>query len=60
MFLGKIGAFLLLLVIIFIIGNLWFHFIEAILRQIKKPFTRRKEPPAWHSLPPEKNEEKEE
>ena len=30
---GEIGAFLLFLVIVFIIGNLWFHFVEAILRQ---------------------------
>lgn len=32
---GEIGAFLLFLVIVFIVGNLWFHFVEAILRQIK-------------------------
>lgn len=31
---GEIGAFLLFLVIVFIVGNLWFHFVEAILRQI--------------------------
>jgi hypothetical protein len=36
---GEIGAFLLFLVIVFIVGNLWFHFVEAILRQIKKLFT---------------------
>ena len=39
---GEIGAFLLFLVIVFIVGNLWFHFVEAILRQIKKLFTRHK------------------
>lgn len=48
---GEIGAFLLFLVIVFIVGNLWFHFVEAILRQIKKLFTRHKKPPAWHPLP---------
>lgn len=51
---GEIGAFLLFLVIVFIVGNLWFHFVEAILRQIKKLFTRYKKPPAWHPLPPDK------
>jgi hypothetical protein len=53
---GEIGAFLLFLVIVFIVGNLWFHFVEAILRQIKKLFTRHKKPPAWHPLPPDKED----
>ena len=39
---GEIGAFLLFLVAVFIFGNLWFHFIEAILRRIKKIFTHHK------------------
>jgi hypothetical protein len=51
---GEIGAFLLFLVAVFIFGNLWFHFIEAILRRIKKIFTHHKKPPAWHPLPPDK------
>lgn len=53
---GEIGAFLLFLVIVFIVGNLRFHFVEAILRQIKKLFTRHKKPPAWHPLPPDKED----
>ena len=53
---GEIGAFLLFLVIVLIIGNLWFHFVEAILRQIKKLFTHHKKPPAWHPLPPDKED----
>ena len=56
--LGEIGAFLLVLVAVFIFGNLWFHFIEAILCRIKKLFTRRKQPPAWHTLPSDKEERK--
>ena len=48
---GEIGAILLFLLVVFIFGNLWFHFIEAILRRIKKLFTRRQKPPAWHTLP---------
>ncbi len=47
----EIGAFLLILVIVFLFGNLWFHFIESMLRRIKKLFTRHKKPPAWHPLP---------
>ena len=53
MALGEMGAFLLLLVVMLIFGNLWFHMVEAILGQIKKRFTRRKQPPAWHTLPPD-------
>ncbi len=56
--LGEIGAFLLVLVVILIFGNLWFHLIEAILSRIKKLFIRRKEPPAWHTLPPDEEDRK--
>ena len=55
---GEMGAFLLLLVVVFVFGNLWFHFVEAILNRIKRLFTRRKEPPAWHTLPPDKEDRK--
>ncbi len=47
---GEIGAILLFLLVVVILGNLWFHFIETILRRIKKLFTRRQKPPAWHTL----------
>ena len=56
--LGEIGAFLLVLVAVFVFGNLWFHFVEAILNRIKRLFTRRKEPPAWHTLPPDEEDGK--
>ena len=56
MSLGEIGAFLLFLFAIFVFGNLWFHFSEAILKRIKKRFMRRKEPQAWHTLPPDKED----
>ena len=55
---GEIGAFLLFLAAVLILGNLWFHLIEAILGQIKKLFTRRKEPPAWHTLPQDEEDGK--
>ena len=38
--LEEIGAILLFLVVVFILGNLWFHFIEAILKRIKSLFHR--------------------
>ena len=50
---GEIGAFLLFLVIVFIVGNLWFHFVEAILRQIKKLFTRLNILLSWLPLSPD-------
>lgn len=43
---GEIGAVLLFLVVVFIFGNLWFHFVETILRQIKKLFPCRRDPGA--------------
>ena len=49
---------MLLLVVVFVFGNLWFHFVEAILNRIKRLFTRRKEPPAWHTLPPDEEDRK--
>ena len=55
---GEMGAFLLLLVVVFVFGNLWFHFVEAILNRIKRLFTRRKEPPAWHTLPQDEEDGK--
>jgi hypothetical protein len=55
---GEIGAFLLLLMAVFIFGNLWFHFTEAILSQIKKIFIRHKKPSAWHPLSPDKEDSK--
>ena len=54
--LDEIGAILLFLVVVFLLGNLWFHFIETILKWLKKRFTRRKKPPAWHPFPPDKED----
>lgn len=53
MSLGSMGAFLLVLVVVFIVGNVWFHLVESLLDQIKSLFTRHRKPPAWHPLPPE-------
>lgn len=48
---GEIGAFLLLLAAVFLLGNIWFHLAEALLDRIKKIFTHGRKPPAWHTLP---------
>lgn len=56
--LGETGAFLQFLVIVFVFGNLWFRFIEAILKRLKKLFSRHREPPPWHPLPPDSQAEK--
>jgi hypothetical protein len=54
--LGEMGAFLLFLAVIFVFGNLWFHFVETILRWIKKLFMGHKNPPMWHRFPIYKDE----
>ncbi len=54
----EIGAILLLLLAVVILGNLWFHFIETILSRLKKLFTRRQKPPAWHTLPHDEEDRK--
>lgn len=55
---GELGAILLFLLVVVILGNLWLHFIETILRRIKKLFTRRQKPPAWHMLHPDEEDRK--
>lgn len=50
--LQDLGAILLLLVVILVIGNLWFHFVEGVLGWFRR-LTCRKDPPAWHPLPPD-------
>lgn len=44
------GAFLVLLVIIFIVGMIWFHLVEGLLNGIKKRLFPNKEPLIWHTL----------
>lgn len=55
---GEIRAILLLLVVVVIFSNLWFHFIETILRQTKKLFTRHQKTPAWHTLTTDEEDRK--
>ena len=56
MSLGAIGAFLLVLVLVFVVGSLWFHFVEGILARLRRLLSRQ-EPPAWHPLPEEERGE---
>lgn len=53
---GKIGVFLLVLVLAFTWGNLWFHLVEALIRWIRKSLQSHKEQPAWHTFPIDKEE----
>lgn len=54
----KLGAFLLLLVVIFVFGQLWFHLVESLLERIKRKFFRPNQQMTWHPLPPEQEEKK--
>lgn len=53
---GQIGAVLIALVIVFIVGHLWFHIVEGVLGGLKRLFSRKKEPPARHTLPPDQDD----
>lgn len=56
---GEIGAVLIVLVVVFIVGHAWFHIVEGVLDGLKRLFSRKKEPSAWHTLPPEQEKEDE-
>lgn len=56
---GEIGAVLVVLVIVFVVGNSWFHFVEAVWGQLKKWLSKNKKPTVWHTLPPEQQGESE-
>ena len=55
MTLGAIGAVLAVLVIVFIAGRVWFAIVEGALAAVKRLFGRE-ETGAWHTLPPEGEE----
>lgn len=57
MSLGALGAFALVLVVVFLFGQLWFHLVEAILGRLRRLLSRRREPPAWHPLPPDEDQD---
>ena len=52
----ELGAILLVLIAVIIVGNLWFHMVESLLERFKSLFSRRGDPPVWHPLAPEEEE----
>ena len=53
--LGQAGALLLALVVIFVVGRLWFALVETVKDALARRFFPRKEEP-WHPLPPEEKD----
>lgn len=49
------GAIFLLLLFLFLLGNLWFHLVEGLLKKIKGILFPKNEVP-WHTLPKEEQE----
>ena len=54
---AKLGAILLVLIVVFLLGNIWFHLVEWLLKRLKQLFCPKEAPPAWHPLPPEPEQE---
>ena len=54
---GAMGAFFLALLILFAVGNLWFPVVEFLMERIKRRLARREEPPAWHPLPTQEEQQ---
>lgn len=48
-------AALLMAAVVF--GQLWFHFVEALLKRAKRLLFRHEQPPVWHALPGEKEDD---
>lgn len=46
----EIGMWLLVLTVILIFGQMWFHLVEGLLSRIKSLLSRHKKPPAWHTF----------
>lgn len=46
----EIGMWLLILTVIFVFGQVWFHLVEGLLSKIKSLLSRSKEPPVWHTF----------
>ena len=46
-----------LLTVLAIFGQLWFHFVDSLLERAKRLLFRRGQPPVWHTLPGEKEDD---
>ncbi|WP_308528840.1 hypothetical protein [uncultured Oscillibacter sp.] len=53
--LGHLGALLLALVVLFVVGCLWYALVETVKDALARRLFPRKEEP-WHPLPPEEKE----
>ena len=53
--LGHLGALLLALVVLFVVGCLWYALVETVKDALARRLFPRKEEP-WHLLPPEEKE----
>lgn len=53
MLLSTIGSCLLVLIVIFILGNLWFHVVESLLERVRHLLWGQRETKPWHPLPPD-------
>ena len=49
----ELAAILFILLAVVIFGNLWFHFVDSLLERAKRLLFRHSQPPAWHTLPGE-------
>ncbi len=56
---SDIAKIILVLLVIVIIGNLWFHFVDGLLEKIKGVLFPPKNS-VWHTLPEETKQETEE
>ena len=52
---GQMAALLLALVMIFVMGRLWYALVETVKDALARRLFKRKEEP-WHPLPPEEKE----
>lgn len=48
-----IAAVFLALAIVFIIGQIWFHLVDGILKEVRRTFTKKQ---TWYPLPDEEKE----
>ena len=46
-----------LLTVVAIFGQLWFHLVDSLLERAKRLLFRRGQPPVWHTLPGEKEDD---
>lgn len=53
--LGHLGALLLALVVLFVVGRLWYALVETVKDALARRLFPRKEE-TWHPLPPEEKD----